>query len=104
MKRSLWDILIFGSALFVGSLIPFAVAHALDVPGAIDHATSVISGPGWVALAATLAVVSEFFFRLIPSPVALSWLLLVSNIFHALSALFLALNKWMDRWIPQIKK
>lgn len=103
-------VILFAMFFFVG-LVLTSLVHAADaapavvpaaaanVPGFLDHLTSVIMS--WGGLSVGLAVILEAVFRLSPTQSPLSWAHLAAATFHALSKLLDAAAAFLDKVLPQ---
>lgn len=77
------------------------IGYGADPVAAVNSATSWLNGPTVVGAIGGIAVVSEMLFRVLPSSTALSWAIFASNLCKALSGFFDAINKFLDKVIPQ---
>ena len=81
-------------------LLTSSVVLALDPVAAVTSATSTVTA--WtVGAAATIAVVLEFVFHLIPTKAPLGWAWIIANLCTALSGFFQAIANFLDKILPQ---
>lgn len=88
--------------LFAEQAAPGTVVASNPASSLVDKITAAILS--WQGLTATVAIVLETFFRLIPTQTPLSWAWVASGLLHSLGKLFEVAGEYLDKVLPQRTK